>query len=80
MFLTVMIIVIVALAIAWGAYGLWEMKMRAEEKKRPRQVSKRLTKTKSEVADWAQKMAKFEKPKREKPPSPDQQNKPDQPV
>jgi FtsZ-interacting cell division protein ZipA len=77
MFWTIMIIAIVALAIAWGAYGLWEMKMRAEEKKRPRQVSKRLQKTKSEVADWAEKMAKFQPPKRKKPASPDQQNKPD---
>jgi DNA-binding transcriptional MocR family regulator len=72
MFGTVMIIAIVALAIAWGAYGLWEMKMRAEEKKRPKQVSKRLQKTKSEVADWAEKMAKFEPPKRKPPPPPGQ--------
>jgi len=80
MFWTVMIIAIVALAIAWAGYAVWEMKMRAEEKKRPRQVSKRLTKTKSEIADWAQKMANFQPPKRKKPPSPDQQNKPDGPV
>lgn len=70
MFTTVMIIAVVILAIGWIAYAIWEMKMRAEEKKHPRQASsQRLQKTRSEVADWAKKMAEFEppKPKRKKP-------------
>ena len=50
-----MLIAIPALAIGWIAYALWERKMREEEKKQPKQVSERLTKTKSEVSDWAKK-------------------------
>lgn len=64
MFKIVMIIAVVLLAAGWIAYGIWELKMRAEEKKRPRQVSKRLQKTRGEVADWAQKMLSFKKPTR----------------
>ena len=62
MFKIVMIIAVVILAVAWIAYGIYEMKMRAEEKKQPKQVSKRLQQTRSELADWAQKMADFKKP------------------
>jgi hypothetical protein len=36
--------------------------MRIEEKKQPKQVSQRLQKTRIELSDWAQKMAKFKKP------------------
>ena len=57
-----MLIAIPVLGLAWLAYFLWERKMEAEEKKRPKQVSQRLQKTRSEMSDWAQKMAKFEKP------------------
>jgi peptidoglycan/LPS O-acetylase OafA/YrhL len=67
MFTTVMIIAVVILAIGWIAYAIWEMKMRAEEKKHPGRVSsERLKKTRSEVADWARKMAEFEPPTRKK--------------
>ena len=62
MFKIVMIIAVVILAVGWIAYGIYEMKMRAEEKKQPKQVSKRLQQTRSELADWAQKMADFKKP------------------
>jgi uncharacterized membrane protein YciS (DUF1049 family) len=62
MFKIVMIIAVVGLAIGWIAYGIYALKMRAEEKKQPRQESKRLQKSKSEIAEWAQKMAKFKKP------------------
>jgi hypothetical protein len=41
---------------------LWERKMREEEKKRPKPESQRLTKTKSEVSDWAKKMAAYKPP------------------
>jgi hypothetical protein len=58
-----MLIAIPALAIGWFAYALWERKMREEEKKLPKQESKRLTETKSEVSDWAQKMAAYKPPK-----------------
>ena len=58
-----MLIALPALAIGWIAYALWERKMREEEKKRPKPESRRLTKTKSEVSDWAQKMAAYKPPK-----------------
>jgi hypothetical protein len=61
-----MLIAIPALAIGWIAYVLWERKMREEEKKQPKQESQRLTKTKSEVSDWAKKMAEYKPPKRKK--------------
>jgi hypothetical protein len=43
-----------------------------EEKKQPKKQSQRLTKTKSEISEWAQKMANFKKPEIKKPP---EQNK-----
>jgi len=58
-----MLIALPALAIGWIAYALWERKMREEEKKQPKPESKRLTKTKSEISDWAQKMAAYKPPK-----------------
>jgi len=61
-----MLIAIPALAIGWLAYVLWERKMREEDKKQPKQESQRLTKTKSEVSDWAKKMAEYQPPKRKK--------------
>jgi hypothetical protein len=61
-----MLIAIPALAIGWIAYVMWERKMREEEKKQPKQESQRLTKTKSEVSDWAKKMAEYQPPKRKK--------------
>ena len=62
-----MLITVPALAIGWLAYWLWMRKIAEEEKNQPKQVSKRLTKSKSEVSDWAQKMAQFKPPKRKFP-------------
>jgi hypothetical protein len=59
-----MLIALPVLAIGWIAYALWEHKMREEEKKLPKPESQRLTKTKSEVSDWAKKMAAYQPPKR----------------
>jgi uncharacterized membrane protein YciS (DUF1049 family) len=70
MFTTVMIIAVVVLAVAWAIYGIYDYKMRQEEKKQPKQISERLQKTKSEVTDWAKKMAEFQPPKRKPPPPP----------
>ncbi|MBN2182476.1 MAG: hypothetical protein JW715_11235 [Sedimentisphaerales bacterium] len=50
------------LAIGWLAYWLWQRKIKEEEKNRPKPESKRLTQTKSEISDWAKKMAEFESP------------------
>ncbi|MHC4324431.1 MAG: hypothetical protein ACYSUX_09180 [Planctomycetota bacterium] len=58
-----MLIALPALVIGWIAYAMWERKMREEEKKQPKQESKRLTKTKTEISDWAQKMAAYQPPK-----------------
>ena len=62
MFKIVMTIAVVLLAAGWIAYGIYELKMRAEEKKHPREPSERLKKTRGEVSDWAQKMAQWESP------------------
>jgi hypothetical protein len=69
-----MLIAIPLLAIGWVAYWLWDKKMTEIEKSRPKQVSQRLQKTRSEVSDWAKKMAEFQKPKN-KTPSDQQQDK-----
>jgi hypothetical protein len=79
-----MLIAIPALAIGWIAYVLWERKMREEEKKQPKQESQRLTKTKSEVSDWAKKMAAYQPPKikrkyEDEESEDQQQNNPDKP-
>jgi len=72
MFTIVMIIAVVALAIAWAIYGIYDYKMRQEEKKQPKQASERLQKTRSEVADYAKKLAEYKPPKRKPPPPPPQ--------
>ncbi|NQT04303.1 MAG: hypothetical protein HQ580_19915 [Planctomycetes bacterium] len=46
-----------------------------EEKKQPKKESQRLTKTKGEISEWAQKMANFKKPEIKRPPNQYEQNK-----
>lgn len=58
-----MLIAIPALAIGWIAYYLWMRKVIEEEKNQPKPESQRLKKTKTEVSDWAQKMAAYKPPK-----------------
>jgi len=41
--------------------------MRREEAKQPKQVGTRLVKSRSEVADWARKMAEFKSPAPKRP-------------
>ena len=65
-----MLIALPLLAIGWIAYAIWMRKIQEEEKKQPRQVSQRLQKSRSEIADWAQKLKDFKKPTR-KPPDQD---------
>jgi hypothetical protein len=48
--------------LGWIAYFLWDRKMRKEEEKEPRPQAARVQKTKSEVSDWAKKMAEFKGP------------------
>lgn len=61
-----MLITVPLLAIGWGVHWWWMRKIEEEEKNQPKQVSKRLTQTKTEVSDWAQKMADFKPPERKK--------------
>jgi len=75
MFKIFMIIAIPALIIGWIAYWLWMRKIIEEEKKQPKKESQRLTKTKGEISEWAQKMANFKKPEIKKPPDQYEQNK-----
>ncbi len=63
-----MLIAVPALIIGWVAYTIWMRKVIEEEKKQPKQESKRLKETKSEIADWAQQMANFKKPEIKRPP------------
>ena len=68
-----MLIAVPALIIGWVAYTIWMRKVIEEEKKQPKQESKRLKETKSEIADWAQQMANFKKPEIKRPPDRDDQ-------
>jgi hypothetical protein len=63
MYKTFMLIALPVLAIGWIAYALWMRMVLKEEKNRPKPQSQRLTKTKSEVSDWAKKMAAYQPPK-----------------
>lgn len=58
-----MLIAIPAVAIGWIAYYLWMRKVIEEEKNQPKPQSQRLKKTKTEISDWAQKMAAYKPPK-----------------
>ncbi len=58
-----MLVAIPSLIIGWVAYAWWLRKIREEEENQPKPQSQRLVKTKTEVADWAQKMAQYKPPK-----------------
>lgn len=80
-----MLIAIPALIIGWIAYGLWMRKVIEEEKNQPKPQSQRLQKTKTEISDWAQKMAAYKPPKikrtyDDEETEQDTQNKPDKTV
>jgi hypothetical protein len=57
-----MILGVIVVAGGWSAYFLWDRKMRKEEEKQPKPQSQRVQKTKSELSDWAKKMAEFKGP------------------
>jgi len=58
----IMIVGIIVVGGGWAAYFLWDHKQRKEEEKQPKPQSARVQKTKSEVSDWAKKMAEFKGP------------------
>jgi hypothetical protein len=72
-----MLIAIPVLIIGWVAYWLWMRKVIEEEKNQPKKESQRLTKTKSEISDWAQKMANFKKPEIKRPSNQNEQTEHD---
>lgn len=79
-----MLVAIPALVIGWIGYAWWIRKVQEEEKSQPKPQSQRLVKTKTEIADWAQKMAQYKPPKikrtyDEEGPASDVQNNPDKP-
>lgn len=76
MFKIVMLIAVAGLAIAWVIYGIYDYRLRQKEKNQPRQVSEHLQKTRSEVVDWAKKLAEYKPPKRQIPTDQAEQNKP----
>ena len=58
-----MLVALPVLGVGWIAYWLWMRKVREEEKDQPRQVSKRLSTSRSDVSGWAQKMKEAESPR-----------------
>ena len=57
-----MLISVPVLGIGWYLYWRWNKKMEEEAKNRPKPVSKQLEKSRSEVSDWAKKLASSESP------------------
>ena len=62
MFKTIMIIAATIVALGWIAYGIWALKIRADEKNKPRKPSERLQDARRDVADYARKVKEFQKP------------------
>ena len=62
MFKIVMIIAIIILALGWIAYGIWTLKIRAEEKNKSKSTSKHLQQARDSVSDYAEKLKDFKKP------------------
>jgi len=58
----VMIVGVIVVVGGWLAYFIWDYKQRQEEARQPKPQSAKLQKTKSEVSDWARKMAEFKGP------------------
>jgi predicted negative regulator of RcsB-dependent stress response len=57
-----MIIGVILVGGGWIAYFVWDYKQRKEEALQPKPQSAKLQKTKSEVSEWAKKMAEFKSP------------------
>ena len=57
-----MIVGVILVGGGWIAYFLWDRKQCKEEALQPKPQSEKLQKTKSELSDWAKKMAEFKGP------------------
>ncbi len=62
-----MIVGVIVVVVGWTAYLLWDWKMRKEEAKQPKLRGEQLVKSRSDVSDWAKKMAEFKSPAPKKP-------------
>jgi len=58
----IMIVGVTVVGGGWIAYFLWDRQQRKEEAQQPKPQSAKLQKTKSELSDWAKKMAEFKGP------------------
>jgi hypothetical protein len=67
-----MIVSVIVVGGGWIAYAIYDYKMRQIEKNEPKKGSVRLEKTKSEMSDWAKKMAAYKKPEFKRPKQDDQ--------
>lgn len=76
MYKTFMLIMLPLLGIAWLVYYLWQRHQDQLEKSQPKQSSQHLEKTRTEVSDWAKKMAAYKPPKRPSDSTPDQDGTP----
>ena len=63
-----MIVGLIVVVGGWTAYIIWDYKQRQEEAKQPKPQSAKLQKTRSEVSDWAKKIAEFKSPAPKRPP------------
>jgi hypothetical protein len=57
-----MIVGVIVVGAGWIAYFLWDRKQRKEEEQQPKPQSAGVQKNKSELSDWAKKMAEFKGP------------------
>lgn len=57
-----MIVGVLVVGIGWIAYFLWDRRMCKEEESQPKPQTERQQKTKTELSDWAKKMAEFKGP------------------
>ena len=65
MFKILTITLAIIIAIGWIAYGVWTIRARSKEKNKPeeaREASKHLQEARSQVEDYAKKLANFKKP------------------
>ena len=63
----IMIVGVIVVGGGWLAYFIWDYKQRQEEAQQPKVRSDKLEKSKSELSDWAKKMAEFKSPVPKRP-------------
>ena len=75
----IMIVGVIVVATGWIIYGIWDYKMRQQEKNQPKPRSERYKKTQNELSDWAKQMAAYKKPTYKKSDQ-DESDEPDKPT